>query len=1146
MDLCTDTREVEVLSHPGMEETIQQYTEDDPYVAQLQEVFNSCDVSGSGFLGEAELQGLCCKLHLENDSESLIRHLLHGDSLAKVDFRAFKERIVQYLCETMTDWCPVVQNDSLQETDYTSINGRKQYKLALPRHRTTTLTVENSWKIPADNTVRSEHSEDNEDRHGLTDCIVQLKDQETFEADGELEIRMGDVPHLEPEDEPLREIWRHLNLHIDQDLTMADLKLICDHIGLDMHQEELEDLFSRLDTDGDGRIAFAEVHEGLFQHGLSSGQTDETFSQDPPSLPQSSSPKRLSSLPGRLSGLDDSLRSQPSSLRGTPCGIFSALDTEKTGQCFANELLEYWESLGVSHGEEILMDLGFDPHSTSKISLGELSFLLTQEMAGLSNQSGKFQAAFLSYQQEFSHYRILLEQLTAERKKLKKDLVDANNRNDLLVKEADERHLKIDQTTKSQVLHIEQKYQAEVKALQSIIDEERDAHSRQLEKVQDQMEKKIETLKQKEESLKEDLGAAQREIEKLERDIGELMEQLDESETANERLRRDLQSLSEGQSPDDVPGFSPATLQQLQQENKGLKDKCDELMTEVERLRQELKTARRASASLVGSERASPSSKRRRQVSIEYLTNEEAMDEDDDSSFLPSATKEPDSHLLELVKELEQLKNNFELERRDIEEAFKMEIVEIEERHDKDRKQLLSSFAQEKEKMKEELTSAHQEKLAELERSLQNEFATVKQDMILRHESEKNYIRVKNEEEKEEMAKGMQADREMKETQVAVMASDKGRRRSSVSQFAEDLGREKAVLLDRFLKEKRELEEAHSQEKAALFQEVEAERKELVQKYEKQIAGLEAEIKSVRERLEAARDALLESKARGQEATRDLTQQEGELRERLGKELQEQLTPEIRKQLTPEIRKQLTPEIRKQLTPEIWKQLTPEIRKQLTPEIQNQLTSELREKIRQEVKEESEENFVSQILKMQTEFDEQRHLMETKQRQTEEDLAKVRQVERELREINETLRQSNTQLMTDLARFKDNLENEKTKLRREQTEYNRENIELERVRKELDRVKRTLEQERADVAKRERTLHEQKRAEHTLYEDKVDEYQKNMEQLIADRDRALQSKARGEELLTAEKHGYQKLLEDKQSLESQLRSCMEELSRGQT
>lgn len=49
-----------------------------------------------------------------------VRNLhVHFLILLKVDFRVFKERIIHYLCETMTDWCPVVQNDSLQETDYT-------------------------------------------------------------------------------------------------------------------------------------------------------------------------------------------------------------------------------------------------------------------------------------------------------------------------------------------------------------------------------------------------------------------------------------------------------------------------------------------------------------------------------------------------------------------------------------------------------------------------------------------------------------------------------------------------------------------------------------------------------------------------------------------------------------------------------------------------------------------------------------------------------------------------------------------------------------------------------------------------------------------------------------------------------------------
>lgn len=66
----------------------------------------------------------------------------------------------------------------------------------------------------------------------------------------------------------------------------------------------------------------------------------------------------------------------------------------------------------------------------------------------------------------------------------------------------------------SNLRHIEQKYQAEVKALQAVIDEERDAHSHQLETLRDKMEKQIDTLKQKEDSLKQDLGAAQRVGEK--------------------------------------------------------------------------------------------------------------------------------------------------------------------------------------------------------------------------------------------------------------------------------------------------------------------------------------------------------------------------------------------------------------------------------------------------------------------------------------------------------------------------------------------------------------------------------------------------------------------------------------------------------
>jgi len=50
--------------------------EDDVYLSQLRDVFDSCDTSGTGYLGEADLKLLCGKLRLEETSEVLGRRLL--------------------------------------------------------------------------------------------------------------------------------------------------------------------------------------------------------------------------------------------------------------------------------------------------------------------------------------------------------------------------------------------------------------------------------------------------------------------------------------------------------------------------------------------------------------------------------------------------------------------------------------------------------------------------------------------------------------------------------------------------------------------------------------------------------------------------------------------------------------------------------------------------------------------------------------------------------------------------------------------------------------------------------------------------------------------------------------------------------------
>ena len=42
-------------------------------------------------------------------------------------------------------------------------------------------------------------------------------------------------------------------------LTLAELSKVCEHIGMDdMNKEELQQLFDKLDVDGDGRVSFQE------------------------------------------------------------------------------------------------------------------------------------------------------------------------------------------------------------------------------------------------------------------------------------------------------------------------------------------------------------------------------------------------------------------------------------------------------------------------------------------------------------------------------------------------------------------------------------------------------------------------------------------------------------------------------------------------------------------------------------------------------------------------------------------------------------------------------------------------------------------------------------------------------------------------
>ena len=58
----------------------------DMYVSQLKEVFDSCDAGGLGMLNREELQDLCTKLQLDEQADDLLQHLVGNSTQKLVSF----------------------------------------------------------------------------------------------------------------------------------------------------------------------------------------------------------------------------------------------------------------------------------------------------------------------------------------------------------------------------------------------------------------------------------------------------------------------------------------------------------------------------------------------------------------------------------------------------------------------------------------------------------------------------------------------------------------------------------------------------------------------------------------------------------------------------------------------------------------------------------------------------------------------------------------------------------------------------------------------------------------------------------------------------------------------------------------------------
>ncbi|GFY34094.1 ninein-like protein [Trichonephila clavipes] len=316
----------------------------DTYVTQLKEVFDSCDSTGTGCLNEEELRVLCEKLHLLDHTDILIHHLLENET--EVRFEDFKECFVAVLTQAIPSGEDVSETENNEDLADREVSpkftlGRKKYGR---RSRPASIADDDSSVASpvlspqssvdqissSESLVKNSNSENAPGKRPMSPNVSQQPPTKSGRMTEEKMVVSQESCSLtqQPSDSDtdlnqsfennpvqyLQETWKKLNIGKNGYLNVEELALVCEHIGMDMTEEVIAQLFEKLDCDQDGQISFDEFLQGLFQHG--DPQNCDSL------LMKSDSPKSI---------YNDGSRDDHQITNSCVSGIFSCLDPNNTG-----------------------------------------------------------------------------------------------------------------------------------------------------------------------------------------------------------------------------------------------------------------------------------------------------------------------------------------------------------------------------------------------------------------------------------------------------------------------------------------------------------------------------------------------------------------------------------------------------------------------------------------------------------------------------------------------------------------------------------------------------------------------------------------------------------------------------------------------
>ncbi|XP_077342305.1 ninein-like protein isoform X4 [Lithobates pipiens] len=546
----------------------------------------------------------------------------------------------------------------------------------------------------------------------------------------------------------VRDIWEELGVGHHGYLNQQELATVCKNIGLeDLSEEELEDLFKKLDRDGDGRVSFQEFQMGLFSH-----------------TPIASTPLKHH-RPCALYQLEDSSHKTPSLLSGFGgFHVFSSID-DGTGFGNPEQIMIIWEEEGIEDGKEIFLSLDFSPEE--QVNLLELTAALENELIATKNRI--HMAALASYKHELHHQHNQVEQISKERDKAKKDLERAERRNSLLVDEVDDQNSVMESLNESKIKDLEQEYRQRLSSMRSELENEKEQFLQQ----NDQQKKKLETdlanYQMEQAYFRHKLDLSLKENSRLQKEMLEVVGKLSESDSQLVKLQTSLDQMLQNKKLTDPHNIEFYTqeekfaeiIREYEVQCRELRDHNDELQIQLETLRSQLSESKysrllgkmkdnkflhhKAKEKIHQSHADTPvkrglASRLRRSVSSAGsnglpIVMSEAPSMTMEAELTKHQVKELQQEIEDLKiqletkvnyyeRELELMKVNFEKERKDTEQNFKLEISELEEQK-ADLEELNAKYQEVIDGLKEQLpkTAQIQEmKKFEKERAVMEEY----------------------------------------------------------------------------------------------------------------------------------------------------------------------------------------------------------------------------------------------------------------------------------------------------------------------------------------------------------------------------------------------------------------------------------------